>query len=565
MKKTYIEKLDFENVHSIEALFKALLEEPADSAKYLESWLLKQSLLFDALQEGLMRHSFDFHGNSSSAELKRIVEHDQSAIRPLIKKYTEALNAKYMKSPYREALDPEVYRYYDKRVVNAQELFHPDNVGLDVEEAKLVNAYFEKTGGLMIEWDGEEKPVSEVQAFYQDPDRGLRKQAYKKVHESIAGIEEPLQEIMNNLVTLRQEKAENAGVANYRDYMFKEYERFDYTPEDCRTLAESVRKYGVPLKEKMQEVHKRKLGVETYRPYDIYATPADQETLKPFNTIEELISGVKTVLDRVDPDFGHLLDTMNEKGLLDLDSRKGKSPGGFCEPLPVTKLSLIFMNTAKTPWDVLTLIHEMGHCIHHDLFMELPLSKYREVPMESAELASMSMELLTMEHWDVFYKNEKDFNRAKEDHLRGILDFLPFGVVIDQFQHWMYENPGHTTEERNRKFKSLQETYNSSLVDWSGFEDVSAKEWLDVLHVFEVPFYFIEYLIAQLGALQLYRAYQKQPHETLRRFKAALSLGSSVPLADIYETAGIQFDFSEAMVKELMAFVEEEIAAIQHV
>jgi oligoendopeptidase F len=438
-------------------------------------------------------------------------------------------------------------------------LFRKENIALGVEENRLTNRYFEETGSLTVEWNGVEKTLSEMWLYLEDPDREVRKKAFMMRNEKMLMKENELQAIMSQLVHLRQQKAKYSGLPNYRDYMFKQYERFDYTPDDCKKLAEAIRKHVVPLKKKFQKEHQQELNVKEYRPWDAAAVPKNQQPLKPFNNTEELISGTADILSKIDPGFSKLLKTMNQKGMLDLESRKGKAPGGFCEPLPLSELSVIFMNTSKTQHDVVTLLHEMGHCIHHDLFMDLKLSRYRNVPMESAELASMTMELITMDHWDVFYSDTQELKRAKKDQLALMIDYLPFGVIIDQFQHWMYENPGHSVEERNQVFKDLRETYDSNFIDWSGSEDWSAKEWLGVLHIFELPFYYIEYVIAQLGAIQMYRQYKEDPKQTLINFKKALSLGSSKSLPEVYKAAGIRFDFSEEMVKELMEFVASEL------
>jgi oligoendopeptidase F len=344
--------------------------------------------------------------------------------------------------------------------------------------------------------------------------------------------------------------------------MFKKYERFDYTAEDCKNLAEAVRKYVTPLKEKLQRKHQAEIGAKDYRPWDLQAVPSDKKPLKPFGSAEELISKSTDIFSNLDPAFAGLLRTMDSRGMLDLNSRKGKSPGGFCCPLPVSELSFIFMNSANSHDDLITLLHEMGHCIHNDYKKDFELSKYRDTPMESSELASMTMELFTMDQWGLFYKDEKDLVQAKKDQLKGIIDFLPAGMIIDQFQHWLYENPGHTAEERNEKYFEITRHLDSSIVNWDGFENWAKSKWLPVLHIFEVPFYYIEYVIAQLGALQMYKQYLENPAQTLGNYKKALSLGSSKPLPEVYKAAGIRFDFSEEMIKDLMNFVEKELEAI---
>ncbi|WP_416149119.1 M3 family oligoendopeptidase [Salipaludibacillus sp. HK11] len=562
MTTFYQAKLDFQKPELIETFFQDLVNEPITSVAQLEDWLIRQSDLFDAIEEGLTGHYIDFQSQSDSTSAKQTFEHDQQVIEPLIKKYDALLDDKFLSSPFIEKLDPDEFHQFIKSKKNAKALFREDNIELEVEEDRLSTSYFEHTGGLTVNWNGEEKTISEISAYTQDANRETRKKAVQLSAEAFLSKESELQIIMDDLITLRQKKADYANVDNYRDYMFKKYERFDYTPDDCKELAESIRKHVTPLKEKIQRNHQQELSVETYRPWDTKGVANGQQPLKPFEDRDQLVKRSATIFSNLDPRFEELLTTMDKRSMLDLTTRKGKAPGGLCAPLPVSQLSFIFMNASTTHDDMITLLHEMGHCIHNDLTKDLALSKYRDMPSESAELASMSMELLTMDQWELFYENKEDLVRAKQDQLRGIIEFLPMGMVVDQFQHWMYENPKHTAEERNKKFASLQTELNSTVVDWTGYEKWNETSWLRILHIFEVPFYFIEYVIAQLGAVQMYKQYCENPKLALANYKKALSLGSSQSLSKVYEAAGIRFDFSEDMIKQLMIFVEAELEAL---
>ncbi|UTR14171.1 M3 family oligoendopeptidase [Salipaludibacillus sp. LMS25] len=562
MATYYKEKIDFHNLKAIEARFTKLLNTPINSAHNLESWLIEQSTFLDEIEEGLTGHYIDFQCYSHSEEKKRQFEYDQQMIEPLVKKYNALLDEKFLASPYKEELNSSDYAQFIKCKQNAKALFREENISLEVDEDRLATNYFEYTSHLTVDWHGEEKTLSELSIYLENEERAVRKEAFSHIAEAFITIETPLQKIMDDLIQIRQKKAKNSGLDNYRDYMFKKYERFDYTPEDCKTLAEAVRKHVTPLKEKLQTAHKSELGVDLYRPWDTNGVAKGELPLKPFNTRGELVQRTTNIFSKMDSRFAELLTTMDERQMLDLTTRKGKSPGGFCTPLPVSKLSFIFMNASQTHDDMITLLHEMGHCIHNDLKKNLKLNKYRDTPMESSELASMSMELLTMDQWDEFYENKTDFLRAKKEQLKGIINFLPTGVVVDQFQHWLYENPSHSVAERNAKFFELQKYYNSSVVDWSGYETWAESAWLRILHIFEVPFYFIEYVIAQLGALQMYKQYRENPERAMKNYKKALKLGSSRSLPDVYAAAGITFDFSETMIKELMRFLEDELAAV---
>jgi oligoendopeptidase F len=559
MAKFYMETLDFQKSEVVEEAFKKLLDQSIETVSDLEVWLKQQSDLYDAIEEAMSGHYIDFQCQSDSKEAKKTFEHDQSVIDPLFKKYVSLLDEKFLMAKVKEELNPAFYKQLIKSKENAKKLFRLENIELEVKEDGLVTNYFEITGSLTVPWEDKELTLTELAPYLQDPDRKTREKAVTLISDSILDNECSLQKIMDQLIEIRHQKAKNAGLANYRDYMFKKYERFDYSPWDCKILADSIRKYVKPLKEKLQKEHMLELEVDTYKPWDRKAVPKGQKPLQPFTNTEELIQHSTTILHNLDPRFGELLTTMNERGMLDLNSRKGKSPGGFCSPLPLSELSFIFMNASKTHDDMITLLHEMGHCIHNDLMRIQPISNYRETPMESAELASMSMELLTMDQWSLFYENEQDLKRAKKEQLKGIIDFLPQGMVIDQFQHWMYENPNHTASERNKKYQELLIELDSGVVDWGGFEKWQQTSWLRVLHIFEVPFYYIEYVIAQLGAIQMYKQYRENPEQALENYKQSLSLGSSKSLPKVYEAAGIRFDFSESMIKDLMNFVEAEL------
>ncbi|MCR6110176.1 M3 family oligoendopeptidase [Bacillus sp. A301a_S52] len=562
MANFYEEKIDFQRPKAIESAFKKLLDAPIDSVKNLENWLIQQSIFFDEIEETLTGHYIEFQCYSHSEEKKKQFEYDQQTIEPLIKKYSALLDEKFLASPYKDKLDLSHYTQFIKSKENAIALFREENIALEVEEDRLATNYFEHTSNLTVDWHGEEKTISELSVYLENEERTVRKEAFSHIAEAFTTIEAPLQKIMDDLILIRQEKAKNAGLSNYRDYMFKKYERFDYTPEDCNTLAEAVRKHVTPLKEKLQTAHKSELGVDLYRPWDTNGVVKGEFPLKPFNTRDELVQRTTTIFSKMDSRFANLLTTMDERHMLDLTTRKGKSPGGFCSPLPVSQLSFIFMNASQTHDDIITLLHEMGHCIHNELKKELKLSKYRDTPMESSELASMSMELFSMDYWHEFYENKTDLIRAKKELLKGIINFLPMGVVVDQFQHWLYENPTHSVAERNAKFFELQKYYNSSVVDWNGYETWAESSWQRILHIYEVPFYFIEYVIAQLGALQMYKQYRDNQERTLENYKKALKLGASRSLPEVYATAGISFDFSETMIKDLMDFLENELAEV---
>ncbi|MGR0327270.1 M3 family oligoendopeptidase [Bacillus cereus] len=558
-----VNTIDISNVLQLEKTLSTLLNKMISSKLDLENWLKEQSKVIWEIEEQLRSHYIAFQCNTDDEGIKDTFEHDQQFVKPLLKRYQNLLDNKYLESPFRMELDSNVYGLLDTKIKNAQKLFCEENIELEIQEDKLVTEYFEITGGLSAIWDGEEKTITELQSYLQDSNRDIRKKAKTIISEQFLSVEKELQNILNQLIEIRHQKAKNIQLENYRDYMFKKYERFDYSAIDCYELAESIRKYVVPLKDKIMLEKKEKLQVDTLRPWDVSAVTPDQKVLKPIANENDLIEKSTHIFNKLDVEFSALLNRMYKHNCLDLTSRKGKAAGGFCEYLPASQLSYIFMNLNYTQDDIITFIHEMGHSIHNELIKPLKLRQYIEIPAETAELASMTMELFSLNYWDTFYTDKKDLKQAKINFFKDVISYLPIMLIVDQFQHWLYENPIHTSEERNEKYLQLQKHYQSRVIHIDGYENWIATSWLPVLHIFEVPFYYIEYAIAQLGALQMYKQYKEDPKQTLENYKKALSLGSSQSIKEVYDAAGIRFDFSGETIKELMLFVEKELELLE--
>ncbi|MFJ6273214.1 M3 family oligoendopeptidase [Bacillus thuringiensis] len=558
-----VNTIDISNVLQLDKTLSTLLNKMISSKLDLENWLKEQSKVIWDIEEQVRSHYIAFQCNTDNEEIKDTFEHDQQFVKPLLKRYQNLLDNKYLESPFRMELDSNVYGLLDTKIKNAQKLFCEENIELEIKEDKLITEYFEITGGLSGIWDGEEKTITELQSYLQDSNRDTRKKAKTIISEKFLSVEKELQNILNQLIEIRHQKAKNIQLENYRDYMFKKYERFDYSAKDCYELAESIRKYVVPLKDKILLEKKDKLQVDTLRPWDVSAVTPDQKVLKPIANENDLIEKSTHIFNKLDVEFSALLNRMYKHNCLDLTSRKGKAAGGFCEYLPASQLSYIFMNLNYTQDDIVTFIHEMGHSIHNELIKPLKLRQYIEIPAETAELASMTMELFSLNYWDTFYTDKKDLKQAKINFFKDVISYLPIMLIVDQFQHWLYENPSHTSEERNEKYLQLQKHYQSSVIHIDGYENWIATSWLPVLHIFEVPFYYIEYAIAQLGALQMYKQYKEDPKQALENYKKALSLGSSQSIKEVYDAAGIRFDFSGETIKELMLFVEKELELLE--
>jgi len=370
---------------------------------------------------------------------------------------------------------------------------------------------------------------------------------------------EPLNDLFSKLIALRHQTAQNAGFANYRDYKFEELGRFDYTKEDCYRFHEAVKEYVLPLVSRINEKKKKKLGLDSLRPWDTDAEPAGTEPLHPFDTPEELISKTISCFDQLNPFFGDCLRTMQKMGRFDLESRKGKAPGGYNCPLAETGAPFIFMNAAGQMGDLTTMVHEGGHAIHSFLAHPLELSAFKEYPMEIAEVASMSMELFSMDHWDLFFTDKNDLARARQHQMERVITIFPWIATIDKFQHWIYENPQHSLDERKEKWMEILQEFSSQVIDWQGIEQYRPYGWQRQLHLFEVPFYYIEYGIAQLGAIGLWKQYKENKQNALNNYMSALSLGGTRTLPQLYDAAQLRFDFSKEHIKQLMEFVSTEL------
>jgi oligoendopeptidase F len=356
----------------------------------------------------------------------------------------------------------------------------------------------------------------------------------------------------------------NAGFENYRDYKFAELGRFDYTKEDCFQFHEAVKLHVMPLIEKIYTRKKEKLGVDALKPWDLEAEPAGTKPLRPFTDGKDLYEKSVACFEQVHPFFADCLRKMNELKHFDLESRKGKAPGGYNCPLAESGAPFIFMNAAGQMSDVTTMVHEGGHAVHSFLAHPLSLSAFKEYPMEIAEVASMAMELFSMQHWQPFFDNESDLNRAIEHQLERTITIFPWIAIIDKFQHWVYTNPAHTIEQRTNEWQNIVKEFSSKTLNQSGLKEFRAIGWQRQLHLFEVPFYYIEYGIAQLGAIGMWMQYQKDPKQALENYMNALALGGTKTLPELYQTAGLEFNFSPVYVKNLMEFTNQELEKLYH-
>lgn len=452
------------------------------------------------------------------------------------------------------------------RMRNQAELFREENIPLMTELAKLGNEYDKITGDLKSDWDGEEKNLYQLKSLLLDRDRAVRERAWRVTMALWLGKRELLNELYNKMLTLRDQIARNAGFPDYRAYAYKAYNRFDYTPEDSIRFQNAIETVVVPAAARVYERKRKQLGVDVLRPWDEAVDAGDDPPLAPYKGQDALIQGSLNIFEHVDETLARYFATMAEDGLLDLDTRNGKALGGYCSSLPWRKRPYIFMNGNGTHDDLQTMLHEAGHAFHAFESFNLPYIWQTDAPMEFCEVASMSMELLAAPYLTKAYNGfytPQEAARARIEHLEGILKFLPYMAVVDGFQHWVYTNPevAHDPAACDAAWGDLWDRFMIG-IDWNGFEDERVSGWHRKLHIFHVPFYYIEYGMAQVGALQVWRNALTDQSGAVATYRAALALGGTRPLPALFAAAGAAFRFDEPMLKDLVELIETTLAQL---
>jgi len=543
----------------LEPYFQDLQQRVLDSREALEKWLHDMSELEAVVSEDACWRQIRMTCDTENKSLEEAFTYFCMEIQPKIQPYADQLNRKLVENPFTKELDQNQFFTYLRSVKKRIDLFREENIPLQAQLSVLAQQFGVISGKMTITMDGQEYTLQQASKFLENPERAIREGAYRKIQERRLQDRDTLNDLYSQLIGLRHQTALNAGFANYRDYKFEELGRFDYTKEDCYRFHDAVKEYVLPLVSRINEKKKKKLGLDSLRPWDTEAEPAGTEPLRPFGSAEELISKTISCFDQLNPFFGDCLRTMKNMGRFDLESRKGKAPGGYNCPLAETGAPFIFMNAAGQMGDLTTMVHEGGHAIHSFLAHPLELSAFKEYPMEIAEVASMSMELFSMDHWELFFTDKNDLARARQHQLERVITIFPWIATIDKFQHWVYENPQHTLEERKAKWLEILNEFSSQVIDWQGLEQYRPYGWQRQLHLFEVPFYYIEYGIAQLGAIGLWKQYKENKQNALNNYISALSLGGTRTLPELYDAAQLHFNFSKEHIKQLMEFVSTEM------
>lgn len=551
------------NWETLEPYFKELSDRPINSKAELEQWLKDQSELEAVVNEDACWRQINMTRDTANKELEDAFNFFVMEIQPKIQPYADALNRKLVNSPFSRELDEEKYFTYLRNIRKSIELFREENIPLQAEISVLQQQYGQITGDMTVEVDGQEYTLQQAGKFLESEDRSLRESVYRKIQERRLKDKTKLDELFDKLVALRNRLAINTGFSSYTDYRFKELGRFDYGKQDCYQFHEAVKQEVIPLVSRIHERKRIGLGVASLRPWDLEAEPAGSKPLHPFEKGSELLEKSISCFNELDPFFAACLSRMNDMQHLDLESRKGKAPGGYNCPLAESGAPFIFMNAAGQMHDVTTMVHEGGHAVHSFLAHPLELSGFKEYPMEIAEVASMAMELFSMDHWDKFFDNPDDLRRAKIHQLERVITIFPWIAVIDKFQHWIYNNPFHTHDQRTEAWKNILLEFHDHVIDYSGLEEYRANAWQRQLHLFEVPFYYIEYGIAQLGAIGMWMQFKKDRKQAMRNYCEALKLGGTRTLPELYKAAGLSFDFSPAQIKTLMEFVKDEMEKLE--
>lgn len=543
--------------------FDDLVGRALDSEGALEQWFHDRSELESIISEDLGWRYIRMTCYTENEEYRHAYQDFIQQIQPEIAPVADQLNKQAVASPFLDKLAGKPgYDILIRTLKKEIEIFREENVPLYTEINTETQKYAQISGAMTLVWEGKEITLPQASVLLMSTDRKLREDVFGKITSRRLQDKEVLNTLFTGLIDLRHRVSVNAGFANFRDYMFKSLGRFDYTPQDCFDFHEAIAREVVPILDVLSRERKAALGVADLRPWDKAVDAEGREALKPFGTGQELTDKTIEVFKRLDPFLGQCLQIMKGMGHLDLESRKGKAPGGYNYPLSEIGVPFIFMNATSTLRDMVTIMHEGGHAVHNFLTRDLALNDFKSTPSEVAELASMSMELLSMDHWDVFFTNEADLKRAKREHLEDIIETLPWVATIDKYQHWLYEHPGHSLEERRAQWNVIFDQFADTITDWSGLAETKDYLWQKQLHLYEVPFYYIEYGMAQLGAIAVWRNFRRDPKAGLQGYQNALKLGYMRSIPEIYAAAGIRFDFSRAYIKELMDFVREELAKL---
>lgn len=550
---------DAASLAAIEPKFTALANRPLPTAAALEQWLADESELLARIDAELARRYIRKSRNTDDAAAKAAYLHMEQVVMPRKKVLANELDRKFLACPALHDLDPARYDVLVRRRRTQAELFRDQNVDLQRQEAELQTRHQALVGSITVEFDGQRRTLQQLGPYFESQDRDLRERAFRAALAARQAHWPELEAIYDQLVALRTTIARNAGFTTYTPYRFLDLGRYDYTAATCAQLRDAIAEHVVPAVRALDRARAQRLGLEKLRPWDLEVDPEGRPPLRPFTTEAELIGLTRQLFHAVDPRFAEEFDALVERDLLDLMSRQGKAPGGYQYQIEDERLPFIFANGVGVHHDVQTLLHEGGHAFHSLLCRHHDLLGFRDYPIEIAETASMSMELLGLEQLGSVY-SATDQRRVYQRHLESVLRTLTWIASIDAIQHWVYGRPNHTHDERRTAWLDIRRRFGGDL-DWSGLDDALAMQWIGQTHLFHHAFYYIEYGIAQLGALQVWSNYRKDPRRAVEAYRRALALGGTKPLPELFAAAEVQFDLSSGKLRELVADVMQQLRA----
>ena len=547
---------------TLEVFIHNLLHRTVSNTQELECWLIDRAELEAVVEEDMAWRYILMNCDTENETLSQSFNDFVTNIEPHLAKASNKLDEKLLALPQLNQINQEKYKIVIRGLKNRKELFREKNVDIIAQLQQMEQEFGSIASKMTITHNSKELTLQQAAVHLKDTDRDVRKKVFLAIQDRRLKDEDALNNLLTKLLKKRHECALNADFENFRDYKFKDLGRFDYTKEDCFEFHNSIKQTVPTVLSTIHLQRKNSLTLDELYPWDMDVDPNNAPPLQPFSTAEELIQKTLACFKEIRPNYADYIGRMVKEGYMDLDSRIGKAPGGFNYPLYESNIPFIFMNAAGTLQDVETMVHECGHAIHSCLTASLPLIEFKSLPSEVAELASMSMELISMEHWHHFFNNADDLRRAKRSQLEGCISVLSWVAIVDEFQHKLYEQPFHSVQEREEIWTSILSSYDTGIVNWKGLEKYKKSNWQRQLHIFEVPFYYIEYGIAQLGAIAIWRNYLQNPSETLNKYESFLKLGYTIPIPDLYKAAGIEFSFSKEYISELLSFVEKQLESL---
>lgn len=539
-------------LNDLESKLQSLLERNITSVSELESWLLDELRVTAEIEEEITSSLIAMYRDTNDRNKRNLHMYNQNTIQPLLKRYNAKFDQKFRESPFSDLLNEQKYSFMKKARLVKSKMFNEKNIALSIKEQKLITKYREIMSNISINWEGEQKTYAYVKAKLDNPNRAIREKAWYTLCEARSIVKIDIDCIMNELVQLRNEIALHAGFNNYSEYAFKQKNR-DYSIEECYKLHESIEKYVVPIWEQLGSLSKKNLGVKTYRPWDL--TPCNLPKA-PFQNAIDLLNGVEEMFRTTDLYLYEKFIYIRKAGFIDVEERENKAPGAACFTLPHSKEIFVYSNFSASFYAINALIHEVGHAFHfYKQFNNDSSMQERYLREEVAELYSLGLELLVMDKLNIFYKHEDEYKEVQRVQLYRALSLLMSSIAGDVFQHWIYENPNHTPEERDKKYAEVCKRYQYSSVNIAGLEDEIGASWLESFHYVQFPFYKIEYAIAQIGAMQLFRIYREDPKKAIAFFKEGANADWNLPIQEIYEKTGVTFDFSEERIESTASLI----------